>query len=224
MVLKKIVVADANFITRKGIEALINEYVDLTVVAEVADRQELEDSLKLHQPQLIVIDFASEQFKLEALTYIRKKNPAIQILAITTEIPSAIMAKALDAGVTSYVLKDCDKEEIKEALYKTMEGERFLCGKIVDKLMQASVNTEALSSVSVSCEGLNITQRELEIITLIAEGNSNKEIADKLFLSAHTVNTHRKNIMAKLSVNNTAGVVLYAVRENLLSPNKFLFS
>lgn len=224
MILNKVLVADANFITRKGMEALINEYTDLSVVVSVADRQELEEGLKLHQPQLIVIDFASEQFKLEALSYIRKKNPSIQILAITTEIPSAIMAKALDAGVTSYVLKDCDKEEIKEALYKTMEGERFLCGKIVDKLMQASVNAEALSSVSVSCEGLNITQRELEIITLIAEGNSNKEIADKLFLSAHTVNTHRKNIMAKLSVNNTAGVVLYAVRENLLSPNKFLFS
>ena len=75
-----------------------------------------------------------------------------------------------------------------------------------------------------TCSQLNISEREVEIIKLIAEGFINKEIADKLFLSTHTVNTHRKNIMSKLGVNNATGIVIFAVRERLISPNDFLFS
>jgi DNA-binding CsgD family transcriptional regulator len=75
-----------------------------------------------------------------------------------------------------------------------------------------------------NCEAVNISERELEIIKLIAEGYTNVEIAEKLFLSPHTVNTHRKNILQKLGINNTAAIVMYAVKTNLVSPNKFLFA
>jgi DNA-binding CsgD family transcriptional regulator len=81
-----------------------------------------------------------------------------------------------------------------------------------------------LELTEFNCEAVSITERELEIITLIAEGYTNVEIADKLFLSPHTVNTHRKNILQKLGVNNTAAIVMYAVKTQLVSPNKFLFS
>ena len=75
-----------------------------------------------------------------------------------------------------------------------------------------------------TCQGLNISERESEIIQLIAKGHTNKQIADQLFLSSHTITTHRKNIMAKLGVNNTAGIVMFAVKEKLVHPNKYLFS
>jgi DNA-binding CsgD family transcriptional regulator len=81
-----------------------------------------------------------------------------------------------------------------------------------------------LELTEFNCEAVSITERELEIITLIAEGYTNVEIAEKLFLSPHTVNTHRKNILQKLGVNNTAAIVMYAVKTQLVSPNKFLFS
>ena len=81
-----------------------------------------------------------------------------------------------------------------------------------------------LDIVELSCEPVVISDRELEVIKLIAEGYTNVEIAEKLFLSPHTVNTHRKNIMQKLGVNNTAAIVMYAVKSQLVSPNKFLFS
>ena len=97
-----------------------------------------------------------------------------------------------------------------------------MCGKIVNSILNNDAKTNR--NTDYSCEGMNISDREIEIITLIAEGFSNKEVADKLFLSTHTVTTHRKNIMNKLGVNNTAGLVLFAVRENLVSPNHFLFS
>jgi DNA-binding NarL/FixJ family response regulator len=131
-----------------------------------------------------------------------------------------IISKALSIGVTSHLLKDCDRDEIVEAIYKTSIGEKFMCGKIVTNLLDET----AANLKDYSCEGLNITEREMEIIKHIAEGFSNKMIADKLCLSTHTVITHRKNIMNKLGVANTAGLVLFAVRENLVSPNHFLFS
>ncbi len=219
------IVADSNYLVRKGLAALIEENIDFTLLAEVSDKNELLEEMRICIPNIVVIDFSTEGFKLETLQLLNKKYSSVQLLAITTEISSSLMARALDSGLTSYVLNDCDKEEITEALYKTSSAERFLCGKIVERLMTLQLPSEKPPIPSMtSCDGLNITEREMEIIKLIAEGYSNKEIAEQLFLSTHTITTHRKNIMAKLKVNNTAGVVMFAVRENLLTPNKYLFS
>ena len=86
------------------------------------------------------------------------------------------------------------------------------------------MNVDDIDIDAFSCEAVIISKRESEIITHIAEGFTNAQIAEKLFLSAHTINTHRKNIMSKLGVKNTAGIVMYAVKTNLISPNKFLFT
>ncbi|MDP4588684.1 MAG: LuxR C-terminal-related transcriptional regulator, partial [Flavobacteriales bacterium] len=86
------------------------------------------------------------------------------------------------------------------------------------------IDVHDLNLLQVSCEPVSLSARELEVITLIAEGHTNTQIADKLFLSSHTITTHRKNIMQKLGVNNTAAIVMYAVKSGLVSPNKFLFS
>ena len=94
----------------------------------------------------------------------------------------------------------------------------------MDAIRKASIDVNDLDFDSFTCEAVVISDRENEIIKLIAEGNTNTQIADFLFLSNHTVNTHRKNIIAKLGVKNTAGIVMYAVKTNLVSPNKFLFS
>jgi len=146
-------------------------------------------------------------------------------LAITNFLGKAETNKALDLGVTSYLLKECDREELIEAIRKTNAGERFVCGKILDELLEKQeVLTKTPYIRAVNCKGINVTDREIDIIRCITEGLSNKQIADQLFLSTHTVNTHRKNIMNKLGVNNTAGVVMYAVKNNLLERNNFLFS
>lgn len=219
----KVLVADSNYLTRKGVVTLVENNSDFIVAAEACTHDELVEKIKLYNPTLVVIDYASETFSVDSISYIKKNHPSINILAITNNLPATIMSKALSKGVVSHLLKDCDFDEITEALYKTSEGIKFLCGKIVDVLI---VDKESIvkQTTFASCEGINITDREMEIVQLIAQGFSNKEIAEKLFLSTHTVTTHRKNIMAKLGVNNTAGVVMYAVRHNATTPNKFLFS
>jgi DNA-binding NarL/FixJ family response regulator len=100
----------------------------------------------------------------------------------------------------------------------------FFCGQILETISEANLDVEDIDIDAFSCEAVVISKREGEIITFIAEGYTNTQIAEKLFLSAHTINTHRKNIMSKLGVKNTAGIVMYAVKSNLISPNKFLFT
>lgn len=216
-----IIIADSHYLSRKGLAMILDENADFNLMAEAVNGVGLLNLAKVHSPDLIIIDYASVNFGIDIIGQIIKKIPKIKLLAITELQTSEIIARGLRMGINSHLLNDCDQDEIVEAIYKTALGERFLCGKITSLVME-----EKLENVSIysSCQGMNISDREMEIIALIAEGNSNKEIADKLFLSTHTITTHRKNIMNKIGVNNTAGLVLFAVRENLVSPNHFLFS
>jgi DNA-binding CsgD family transcriptional regulator len=109
-------------------------------------------------------------------------------------------------------------------LEETFNGNKFFCGQILETIQRANIDVNDIDFDSFTCEPVVLSDRENEIIKLIAEGNTNPQIADLLFLSSHTVNTHRKNIMTKLGVKNTAGIVMYAVKTNLVSPNKFLFA
>jgi DNA-binding NarL/FixJ family response regulator len=126
--------------------------------------------------------------------------------------------------VSSYIKKDCDISEIVDSVLETFKGKRFFCGQILETIHRANIDVNDIDFDALSCEPLTLSEREMEIITLIAEGHTNTQIAEILFLSAHTVNTHRKNIMGKLGVKNTAGIVMYAVKTNLVTPNKFLFA
>ncbi len=218
----KITIADSHFLSRKGLAVLLNANIDFVLLAEALSTSDLINQSKFYKPDLIIIDYTSVNYSLDGLQQIVKKYPKTKLLAITDLQSNSTILKALKSGVTSHLLKDCDQDEIIEAIYKTAQGEKFMCGTIVNSVLQEK--SENNIEQSSSCEGLNIREREMEIIKLIAEGYSNKEVADKLFLSTHTVTTHRKNIMNKLGVKNTAGLVLFAVRENLVSPNHFLFS
>ena len=151
-------------------------------------------------------------------------NKNVKFIAITPEQSAQTLVDALRSGVTSYVKKDCELSEIVNAVSETGHGNKFFCGQILETIQRAHINVEDIDFESFSCEPVLLSERENEIIKYIAEGQTNTQIADILFLSTHTINTHRKNIMAKLGVKNTAGIVMYAVKTGLVSPNKFLFA
>jgi DNA-binding NarL/FixJ family response regulator len=214
-----VLIADKYFLSRVGLMSLLNDSPNFEVDQVEDDNfDHLLDSIKKIKPKILVLDFQSMGFSIKQLGVLTQKFKRLQILAITDYLSRTDMQAALDAGVRSYLLKECDKEEIIEALNATYNGERFLCGKVAYYLASSnSIDTIRPQLSQVSCEGLGITDREIDVIKLIAEGLSNKQIADKLCLSTHTVNTHRKNLMNKLKVNNTAGVLMFAVKNNLLS-------
>jgi DNA-binding NarL/FixJ family response regulator len=202
----------------------LNTELQVTIVGEANRSCELLELLGAFDVDVVIIDFTSSGFDINDLSQIKRNFPNVGILAVTPDQSAQVLVDALRSGITSYVKKDCSFPEIIEAVNETKNGNMFFCGQILETISEANLDVEDIDIDAFSCEAVVISKREGEIITFIAEGYTNTQIAEKLFLSAHTINTHRKNIMSKLGVKNTAGIVMYAVKSNLISPNKFLFT
>ena len=216
-----VLIADKNFLSRIGLELLVGELKGFDLVPSVCgDKQALISQLQLSKPNLLITDFTSLGITIDELKAISKKYSKTKFLLITEILSKTEFGKILKTDITSYLLKDCDKAEILEAINSTIKNEKFICGKIVSYLTAADeINTTNTFIKSLNCDGIGVTEREIDVIRGIAEGLSNKLIADKLSLSTHTINTHRKNIMSKLGVCNTAGIVMFAVKNQLLETN-----
>jgi len=219
----RVIIADSNDLVRIGIRSILDANLDVEIAGEARSGIELLEMLKTFGADVVVVDFTAEGFDIDLLAKMKIQFPDTNSVAITPEQSAQTLVDALRSGITSYVKKDCSIPEIIDAVKETGKGNKFFCGQILETIREANLDVDDLDDV-FTCEAVLISKRECEIIILIAEGNTNTEIAEKLFLSSHTVNTHRKNIMAKLGAKNTAGIVMYAVKTNLISPNKFLFT
>lgn len=220
----KVIIADSNQLIRFGLSAILRNYEGIAVVGEANNELDLFEMITNFQPDLVMLDFLADGFSVDTVNRAKQLNNKLRLVAITSEQSGHTIVNALKAGVDSYIKKDCDINEIVDSVKETGAGGKFFCGQILDAIAKESIDVEELNLSQISCEPVSLSARELEVITLIAEGHTNVQIADKLFLSSHTITTHRKNIMQKLGVNNTAAIVMYAVKSGLVSPNKFLFS
>lgn len=220
----RIVIADGNNLMRIGLRTVLNTLPIVKVVGEAKSSEELMDCLKSFEADVVVIDYTSENFEIDIIPKILHKKPHLRFLAITPEQSAQTLVNALRSGVQSYVKKDCDLGEILDAVKETGEGKKFFCGQILETIQRASIDINDIDVDAFSCEPVSLSEREVQIIKMIAEGLTNAQIAEELFLSNHTINTHRKNILSKLGIKNTAGIVMYAVKTHLVSPNKFLFA
>jgi len=205
-----ILIANNNLIVGEGLKTILQSQYRNRVLGVVDSKESLIQSSKKYFPDLIVIDYSNEKFGVDCIAEIRKIYKNTKVIAITDVQPKQTILKALKSGVDSYLLDDCQKPEILEAIEDTTKGKQFYCGHVID------IISEKEDEASDGCEGVSLSERELEVIKLISEGLTNKEIADNLCLSTHTVNTHRKNIMNKLGIKNTAGIVIYAFKENII--------
>jgi len=219
-----LILADSNDLMRLGLRTVLTAELNVTIVGEARNEKELVSQLAAFGASVVLIDFTSEGFTIDTIQRISSKDPSLKFLAVTSAQNAQTLVDALRSGVTSYVKKDCELSEIVDAVRETSRGNKFFCGQILETIQRANIDVNDLDFDSFSCEPVVLSERENEIIVLIAEGHTNEIIAEQLFLSKHTVNTHRKNIMAKLGVKNTAGIVMYAVKTDLVSPNKFLFA
>lgn len=220
----KVVLADSNELVRLGIRSALKNDLKVELVGEATTSQGLMDLVKSFETDVVVVDYTSKGFSIDVILQLRTLRKHIHILAITPEQSAQTLVDALRSGVMSYVKKDCSISEIVDAVRETGKGNKFFCGQILETIQQANLDVDDIDLDAFSCEPVVLSERESEIIVLIAEGYTNTQIAEMLFLSNHTVGTHRKNIMAKLGVRNTAGIVMYTVKMNLISPNKFLFA
>jgi DNA-binding NarL/FixJ family response regulator len=219
-----LILADSNELIRIGLRSIIGTKETWKIVGEARNNKELQEIITTFGEAIVLIDFSAPGFDIGIVPKVLNANKKVKFVALTPDQSAQTLVDALRSGISSYVKKDCELSEIINSIEETSHGNKFFCGQILETIRKASIDVNDLDFDSFTCEAIVLSERENEIIKLIAEGNTNTQIADFLFLSNHTVNTHRKNIIAKLGVKNTAGIVMYAVKTNLVSPNKFLFS
>ncbi|MFM7022812.1 MAG: LuxR C-terminal-related transcriptional regulator [Flavobacteriales bacterium] len=220
-----IALAFDEFLLEAGLRFVLDKKEDFVIHSAVHSQEEISALFQSKMPPaILLIDIFSPHFDVDKVLAYSAFSQKTKVIPVTDARSKHDYLKLLKSGINSYLLKICDESEIIECVKKTIAGKNFVCAQVVDVLTDKNIAKEGELPYKKTCEGLNISDREIEIIKLIAEGRINKEIADTLFLSNHTINTHRKNIMQKLGINNTAGIVLFAVKEQIVSPNDFLFS
>jgi DNA-binding NarL/FixJ family response regulator len=196
-------------LTREGINAILSGIIDINVVGNAGAVIELEQMISRHQPQVLIIDYNyNNRFTIRDIKYIKARFDSIRILVLSNRQNRNKVVEVIDLGIKNYVFKECSREELVNAIYTTAKGEQFFCKNTFETLFGNKLLPERDDPASA------LSLRETEIIQLISAGMANKEIAEKLFLSIHTVKTHRKNIIKKLgfTFKNAADLVQYTAR------------
>ena len=220
----RLLLADSNQLIRVGLKSTLSGLVEVHSIVEISNGKQLIDFAQQGGIAVVLIDYTAEGFDINDVIASLRLNPSLKFIGLTYLQSPQTLVDALRGGVMSYIKKDCDLQEISDAVIETAKGNKFFCGKILETISKANLDVDDIDHGVLTCDPVLMSDRENEIIVLIAEGYTNDQIAEMLFLSKHTVNTHRKNILFKLGVKNTAGIVMYAVKTQLVSPNKFLFA
>ena len=219
---KPIIIADSSELILKGLKSILKSKFD-NDISLVDNFDSLHSALSIDDNVFLIIDYTSKGFSLDQVIDIKNSFNNVIIIAITPYINAQTIVKAIQAGVQSHIKKECSVKEINEAFEATNKGDKFFCADIVKQMRDENVNIKKISFNTLKSGPVQLSNRELQIIQFIAEGYTNSQIAAIVYLSNHTINTHRKNIMKKLGVNNTAGIVMYAVKNEMVSPGQFSF-
>jgi two-component system, NarL family, response regulator NreC len=212
----KVLIADDHGVVRKGLRLLLEQYPELVVVGEAANGREAV-ALAVHLgPQVIVMDVAMPLLNgIEAATQILRVNSQTAIIMLTMHADESYLLRALHVGVKGYLLKESAEEDLLAAIKSVAEGKPFFSRAITETLLEDYMRVLKQEGLSDTFDLL--TAREKEVLQLLAEGKTNKEVAILLDVSPYTVESHRTKLMQKLNIHNTAEIVLYAVRKKLVS-------
>lgn len=212
----RIVLADDHTIMRSGLRAVLDRYPDMQVVGEAADGREAIQCVEENRPDVIVMDVAMPNLNgIEAARQISTKNPGVSIVVLSMHSDEGYVLRALKAGARGYLLKDSAEGDLITAIRAVSQGKAFFSPAISRMLVDDYMRQLQQRGVEDSYELL--TTREREILQLLAEGRSNKDIARMLDLSLYTVETHRSNIMEKLNLHGIPELMLYAIRKGVIS-------
>ena len=211
----KVLVADDHGVVRKGLRLLLEQYPEVEVVGEAANGRDVVRLAAELSPDVILMDVAMPLLNgIDAAEQIRKADSRIGVIMLTMHADEGYVLRALNAGVKGYLLKESAEEDLFRAVKAVSQGRPFFSPAITQTLLEDYMRVLKQEGLSDSFELL--TTREKEVLQLLAEGKSNKEAATILDISLYTVESHRTNLMQKLNLHNTAEIVLYAVRKNLV--------
>ena len=207
----RLLLAEDHVLVRQGLRALL-EQAGMVVIGEASDGPEALQLAHAHQPDVAVLDIAMPHLNgLETARRLRESEPQTKIIVLTMHTEAPYVLEALQAGAVGYVLKTQAATDIVQAIHAALQGAIYLSPRVTNAVVQAYLTGATLPSDP-------LTSREREIVQLIAEGQTTKEIAAHLGLSVKTVESHRINLMRKLDIHETATLVRYAIRRGLTTP------
>lgn len=210
----RIVIAEDHTILREGLRALLSSEPDFEVVGEAEDGREAIRCTAELLPDLILMDLSMPKMNgIEAIREIKKRVPETKVLALTVHKTEEFILEVFQAGAAGYILKDASSVELMMAIKSVLEGKRYLSPSVSQMVIEGYLTGRKTFEPSSPWDTL--TQREREILKLIAEGHKNKEIADYLCISVKTVEKHRANLMKKLDLHSASALTAYAIERGL---------
>lgn len=213
---QRIVIAEDHTILREGLRALISSNPDFDIVGEAEDGRDAIRCVEKLVPDLILLDLSMPRMNgMEAIKEIKKQCPETKILVLTVHRTEEYILTTLRAGANGYVLKDATHAELLMAIKSVLMGKRYLSPGVSEKVIEGYL--EGRKTLKSSTPWDTLTQREREVLKLIAEGYKNKEIADYLYISVKTVEKHRANLMKKLDLHSTSSLTAFAMEKGLVT-------
>lgn len=205
----KIIIADDHKLFAEGLMHIINEIEDAELIASASNGRELLQLMNSHQPNLVLLDINMPVMNgLEALKELKKRHPQVLVIILSMHYEKYMVSQVMQDGAEGYLIKTSDKEEFKTAIKRVCDGGKYF---------SADLTTHLLSPQSITDNRVNLlSRREIEIIALLADGLGSAQIGDKMNISPRTADTHRNNILQKLSLRNTAELISFAFKNKLL--------
>lgn len=218
MGLIKIIIVDDHKIIRVGLRGLLEREQDIEIMGEAENADAVMTILATQHTDVVLMDIdLGDSDGIMTTRKIKELYPSIHILGLTMHEESNYIIKMLEAGASGYLLKNAGREELLAAIHTVAKGDSYFSQKVSATLLQAITRQkETLADPEKPLIQSSLSEREIEVLRLIAQEYSNGEIADKLFISIRTVDTHRRNLLEKLHVKNTVGLVKYAIKKGII--------
>jgi len=212
---QRVLIVDDHTLLRAGLRSLLAQDPGIEIVGEASDGRDAVRAVGQLSPHLVLMDLTMPGMNgIEAVTEIKRRYPEVRILVMTLHKTEDFIHASLKAGADGYILKDATHEELRVAIRSVLQGKTYLSMDVSGKVVSGYLGGGKTASGSSVFDTL--THREREILKLVAEGKSNKAIAEFLSLSVKTVEKHRSNLMSKLDVHNAAGLTAFAIEKGLL--------
>lgn len=209
----RILISDDHQLFREGIANLLSASPRIKIVGQAENGQEAINKAKELKPDIVIMDLSLPIINgVDATRILHKELPQTKVLVLSMHAEKNYIKEALEAGAFGYLFKDCTYDQLIEAINTVYQGKKYLSDKITEVLIQDYLNKEVVSASSPE-----LSERESEILKLIAEGKTTREISDLLFISVKTVGTHKQHILENLELKTTADIIKYAIKKGIVS-------
>lgn len=214
----KIVIVDDHKLVRDGVASMLKPVDNFQIVATLDSGEELISQFRNLNADVIIMDIMLKGMTgIEATRWVKERASKVKVILLSTEVKKEFVTLGIQAGIDGYLPKDIDKHDLMDAINKVHGGEKYFNEAITKLVFEDYYNKEKVAKQSKQHLQLtDLSEREMQVLSLIASGKSTKEVADELFISTKTVDTHKAHILDKLGLKNTAELVRYAIKNGLI--------